>query len=348
MKKRIGIACNVLGFSGGMERYAIDIAMEFVSRGDEVVFYAKKVDEKLREQLGVEAQICHCGFIPLKLQPLYFSKWLESRADEVDVMIACCRTSAANVYVCGGTHIGFLKSTNKQYKWYDKLYIGLERRAYTNARLIVSHSELMTKELISLYGVDKKKIFTAYPPVSGENFSRASVDYKYEMRKKLGIACDAKAFLFVSSSHERKGYPLLEEYFSKTNLPILLLVAGRPIPSENKHIRYIGYRKDIADLYKAVDYTILASTYEPFGLVGVESVLCGTPVVLANNIGCCDVISDVAKATFKAGDLNSLDQAIRSILNSPVTECGSEQVSSPTSVAAHVDLLEKALQNYLF
>ncbi|WP_204274472.1 glycosyltransferase, partial [Stenotrophomonas maltophilia] len=69
-----------------------------------------------------------------------------------------------------------------------------------------------------------------------------------------------------------------------------LVVIGRPVSSSSPNIRYLGYRKDIENVYRAADYTILASHYEPFGLIGVESVLCGTPAVLAANIACTEVI----------------------------------------------------------
>lgn len=45
-KIRIGIACNYFGFSGGMERYTIDIASEFVQRGYEVIIYAKRLIQR--------------------------------------------------------------------------------------------------------------------------------------------------------------------------------------------------------------------------------------------------------------------------------------------------------------
>ena len=70
--------------------------------------------------------------------------------------------------------------------------------------------------------------------------------------------------------------------------------------------RLLGYRADIENVYRAVDFTVLASRYEPFGLVGVESVLCGTPVLLANGIGCAEVIRAPAQLSFSldatAGD----------------------------------------------
>lgn len=339
--KRIGIACNFFGLSGGMERYSVDIAKEFVSRGYRVIIYTKKVDSKFKHDIGVEIRLCPCGLLPGKLQPLFFSKWLERCKDEIDVMIGCCRTAAADLYICGGTHLGFLRAIQKSPKWYDNLFVELESQAYTNARIIVAHSPLMSQELQDFYSVDASKIVIAYPPVEGNCFNVPSFEQNQLLRAKFGLDNEKKHFLFVSSSHERKGYPLLEKYFSQTDLPIDLLVVGRPIHSECEHIRYLGYRKDIEDLYKATDFTILASSYEPFGLVAIESVLSGKPVVLSDKIGCCAAISNAAKTTFTAGDLNSLDRAIRSVLQSSSYCCSSNDVYSPTSVSEHVDVLER-------
>lgn len=42
----------------------------------------------------------------------------------------------------------------------------------------------------------------------------------------------------------------------------------------------------------------MASRYEPFGLVGVESVLCGTPVLCAQGVGCAEVLKAPAQLPF--------------------------------------------------
>jgi len=107
---------------------------------------------------------------------------------------------------------------------------------------------------------------------------------------------------------------MLEAYFSATALPVSLLVAGRPVESRSPNIRYIGYRQDIADCYRAADFTILASRYEPFGLVGPESVLCGTPTVLPRGIGSTEALSSEACLTFDVDAPASLADAIERAL----------------------------------
>lgn len=103
----------------------------------------------------------------------------------------------------------------------------------------------------------------------------------------------------MSSSHARKGFKLLEKYFENTDLPIALAVAGRPISRKDyKNICYVGYEKNMAALYAQTDFSILASIYEPFGLVPIESLCMGVPVAISENLGCKDYISKAVKEEF--------------------------------------------------
>ena len=54
----------------------------------------------------------------------------------------------------------------------------------------------------------------------------------------------------------------------------------------------------MAALYSQADFSILASTYEPFGLVPVESLCMGVPVVISENLGCKGYISNAVKEEF--------------------------------------------------
>ena len=46
---KIGIVCNALANSGGMERYTLDIIRGFVASGHEVTVFTRKVDASLYE-----------------------------------------------------------------------------------------------------------------------------------------------------------------------------------------------------------------------------------------------------------------------------------------------------------
>ena len=51
----------------------------------------------------------------------------------------------------------------------------------------------------------------------------------------------------------------------------------------------------MAALYAQTDFSILASIYEPFGLVPIESLCMGVPVAISENLGCKDYISKAVK-----------------------------------------------------
>ena len=111
-------------------------------------------------------------------------------------------------------------------------------------------------------------------------------------------------------------------------------------------VRYIGYVKDIENGYRAADFTLLASKYEPFGLVGVESVMCGTPVIFPSSIGCCDAIAPHAKFVFAPDDEADLRATLERAVQPRLAAAPREQaevalgaVLYDASVAGHVNAL---------
>ncbi len=77
-----------------------------------------------------------------------------------------------------------------------------------------------------------------------------------------------------------------------------------------KNVVGLGFCTDMPELYRAADFTIMASLYEPFGLVGVESVLCGTRVVLSENMACAEVMNEEAGFFFSRQNPETLAQAV--------------------------------------
>jgi len=342
----VGISCNALGYSGGSERYAMDLVRGLHERDIRPVFFAKMVDKALPEYRQVKAVALPTRKLPGKLNDHAFG-WLVrylAKREHIDLMIGCNRTGASDIAICGGTHVGYLKSFSKEAAFWDRQQIALERRDYVRSHVVVAHSRLMAQEVLDYYDIPAAKVKTVYPPVSETKFSPVGEAERQRLRDELGFAKDRVTFVFPSSSHKRKGYPLLEAFFSKTDLPVQLAVIGRPVSSSSPNIRYLGYRKDIENVYRAADYTILASHYEPFGLIGVESVLCGTPAVLAANIACTEVISEEGAPTFDLSDPATLARTIEAAVAR--AQAGQARLANPRehlrydpSIAAHIDAL---------
>ena len=340
---KIGISCHALKESGGIERYAMDLVRGMHHCAIKPTYFAKKFDTSLPQFAWVEPCKINVSWLPQKLRDPFFSWRLEQqkRAFGVDTLISCNRVSSSDIAICGGTHLGFLRAMGRRAGWADRIQIRLEKQQYDSARAIVAHSQLMVDELRNDYQIPQEKITLIYPPVDHDRFQTASGEQRRALRQQFDFPPGVIVFLFASSSHERKGFPLLAEFFSKTKLPVMLAVVGRPIPMTSPRIRYLGFRSDIEACYQAADFTILASQYEPFGLVGIESVLCGTPVVMAEGIGCLEVLSAQASVRFDAQDRATLAHAVGTAVDRAVA--GSARLTNPqqhihtdVSIDAHV------------
>ena len=58
------------------------------------------------------------------------------------------------------------------------------------------------------------------------------------------------------------------------------------------NIKYIGYIKNLRNLYASVNFTVLPAYIEPFGLVIIESIACGTPVITSPFVGANSLIKN--------------------------------------------------------
>jgi glycosyltransferase involved in cell wall biosynthesis len=118
-------------------------------------------------------------------------------------------------------------------------------------------------------------------------------------------------------------------------------------------IYFLGHQPQptVTRVYNIADVSIVPSRIEPFGLVAVEALACGTPVVATNAGGLPDFINDKVGALVPLGDHQALAEAIVAEI-----QAGSKQTkgryaaqyaldgySWPSQVKKMVDLYRKAL-----
>ena len=220
---------------------------------------------------------------------------MQKRLPENHKLIATSLVDNADILICGGNHLGFLQATKRKATIKDKMTIKRGISAYATAKKIVAHSHLMKKELQQFYHIDPKKIITIYPPVNSENFYPLSNEQRQQLRQKFGFKDNENILLFPSANHQLKGLDLIIETVQSAQKdlhhPIKIAVCGKQA-IQHPLIINLGFIKNMPELYNAVDFTVLASIYEAFGLVGVESVLCGTKTIFATTCGCTEVIKD--------------------------------------------------------
>jgi glycosyltransferase involved in cell wall biosynthesis len=335
-----------LRHSGGIERYLLTLVDALHARGVRPTVVAHHFDAAIPEFGWVDPVRIRTWGLGGALRDLWFDRRLRRLKARHGwyPLIALSQTSASDIAICGGTHPGFLEAMQRRPRWKDRLAIGLERRHFGNAALVVAHSQLMASQLQRFYGIGADKVRVLYPPVDTQRFRPVPAAQRRVLRARLGLPEDRAVFLLASTGHARKGLDLLVQALGHSPLPVLLVVAGRPAGIDAPNLRYLGYRTDMQDVYHAVDCTVMASRFEPFGLVGIESVLCGTPLIGATGMGCMEVIAPPAALAFRVDAPASLQAAIEQALAR--WRAGSLVVDEPRaalgydpSADAHLDAL---------
>jgi glycosyltransferase involved in cell wall biosynthesis len=136
----------------------------------------------------------------------------------------------------------------------------------------------------------------------------------------------------------RKGYDIIIEALTRLPDTELLIAGGAgngvgtPEPEHDRlvtvaerfgvadRVRLIGQvaRMDMPDLLRSADLVVCSPWYEPFGIVPLEAMACGVPVVASAVGGMVDTVVDsVTGALVPARDPVALAEAIGPLLASP-------------------------------
>lgn len=279
---------------GGMDRHVLDLIAGFSARDIPVRAIARTVAWPGKPPANVEFVVLPDRTPFQRFNNNRFDRKAYDYIEKGWPVIGISRVTGGPVdlSISGGTHLAHLIDKGKKKPGYfDRQVIANEKALYAHSRAIVTHSRRVHDEIVRDYRIDPSKIHVLYPPVDTGFFNRDLEERRNEIRHSLGVKDDQFLLLFPSNNHELKGADLILEALGKLGPSFVLAVAGK---KELKHPRVLnlGFREDMPALYTAADATILASKYEAFGLVGPESIACGTPVLFSDTIGAVEVLSE--------------------------------------------------------
>ena len=187
------------------------------------------------------------------------------------------------------------------------LRVRVEHRVTASADRIVVSTTHEERALQRLYHVAKEKIDVISPGVDLSTFHPGS---QRDARARLGLNGD-RTLLYVGRIEPLKGLEVLLHTMATIEEPrnVRLLVIGgsaEPDPETErlKHLTQELFIDDQVDFlgsldhdqlplyYQAADVMVVPSYYESFGLVALEAMACGTPVVAARVGGLQTMIKD--------------------------------------------------------
>lgn len=196
---------------------------------------------------------------------------------------------------------------------------------------VIVNSNYMKNELQRLFGLPFEKINVVPNGVNLNLYS--GIERDYEFRRQYA-ADNEKIILFVGRLVYEKGIQhliaampkILEKYHDSK-----LVIAGKggmidelkaqvnAMGISNK-VYFTGYlnSKQVVKMYKCADVAVFPSTYEPFGIVALEGMLSGTPVVVSDVGGLNEIVQHGENGMKSyAGNPNSLADSIISLLYDP-------------------------------
>lgn len=192
--------------------------------------------------------------------------------------------------------------------WFDPNNIAVLNRA----QRVIANSKAVAQACVEA-GIDEKKIVTIYNPVDVDVFQQVNVEHVSLLRGELGISNREMIIGLVGQIQPIKGHGEFIEASLRlvTQSPNLhVMVVGAVAPGESNQLFYdrllaavatsehanrfhfIGYRKDVSVVMKAIDILAIPSWREPFGRVAVEGLAAGCAVIGTKAGGLPEIITD--------------------------------------------------------
>ncbi|HHE64541.1 MAG: glycosyltransferase family 4 protein [Candidatus Cloacimonadota bacterium] len=230
---------------------------------------------------------------------------------------AALKTGIPYVVTVHGTDLmGFKK---------DKRYHKYALEGANNAKKIITISRQVHNDTLRLYKLPEDKLKLNPNGFDDEMFRPKSISKK-DLFTQFGLnTVPEKLVSFVGKFTDFKGIDILIKAARKVTdeIPeVVFALAGDGQLMEEMNnlasklgltnIYFIGHQtqEDVASLYSAADVSVVPSRIEPFGLVAIEALGCGTPVVATNAGGLPDFVNDEVGQLVEMENVDVLANAI--------------------------------------
>ncbi len=213
------------------------------------------------------------------------------------------------------------KLTSRSVKEYTKFY-------YNKCDEIIAPSQVIQR-FLKTSGVDQRRISIVPNSVDLERFNTKVKGGS--IRHSLGIKDREKMVLFVGRTSKEKRIETIiysARYLSKSRNDIKFVICGDGPASDHyrkmasrlnlKNVIFTGFvkGKELARYYAASDAFCMPSTFETQGLVAIEAMASGKPVIAADYLALRDLVKNGYNGEkFEPGSYISCSKKIEKVLN---------------------------------
>lgn len=370
---------------GGGETYAVELANGLGERGHDVDVYTQWIDSPdeeadVHENVTVN-RICKARRKLVTFETLWFSFKARRVVDfeQYDIVhgtMMPASTIAVTpfneietpvVLTSHGTSLGeqgaVALETPADYLlkfFFHPMNVAMDYVASRDADRVIAISDHAYEQLTTSYRLDADEVEMIPHGVD--------TDWFYPRDERHSAVTEEKTtLLYVGRLGARKGLDLALRALAKADEPEFeFLIAGtgrheeslRELVQEleiSEQVRFLGYVPDdeLPALYSSADVFVLPSKYEGFGLVVLESVACGTPVIGADAGGIPTAIDEGRNGETVQREVESFADTLSSVqtersewVEMPVRSDEGVDCDSWLDISATVEELYEELQAY--
>jgi UDP-glucose:(heptosyl)LPS alpha-1,3-glucosyltransferase len=175
----------------------------------------------------------------------------------------------------------------------------LRNRRY---RRLIALSPAVRDDLSRFYGVPASDVDILPNGFHPEEFHPGvRVRHRLEQRRRFGIPLGAWVVLFVANEWERKGLVPLLDAVAKMKDPSIHLVAAGRLPAGRimhraaslgiqERVHLVGQTGHVNECFGMADAFALPTIYEAWGMVIIEALACGLPVLTSQTAGAAEAV----------------------------------------------------------
>ncbi len=207
---------------------------------------------------------------------------------------------------------------------------------FIHAPLFIATTKTIKKEYLNL-SLDKNNIYMLSNGVDVERLNKKNLEY--DIRKSCGFSDDDYVLLALGRNHPKKNFQMAINMFHsisatyKQQYKLKLLVAGYDVGSLRQYTQNdssIGiidtkeYSKNtnlnfpddlIVCCYQQSNIFLMTSLIETFGVVLIEAMAAGLPIISTKIPGCIDVVRNGKDAiVIESGAEEELQQAVKMLV----------------------------------
>ena len=312
-RKKILVVIPKLFKGGGAEKVSMEIGGLLENLGNDVSYFTFHEGQNIKNEHSLKYSENKLDkFLRMFTIPFILFKY--SRKNDIDIIIS--HTERANYISILSNFINKNKlkvfTVTHNYKYINKLcnYLFISI-LYKYASCNVAVSKGIEKKLKEKYSLINTK--TIYNPFDFENIKKLAEENIEDKDRNLFVN-NKITFINIGRLHKQKGQKYLIEafanYYDKNPKSQLVILGEGELRNQlqnqidklgmNKHIHLLGNRSNVFPYLKKSDCFVLSSLWEGFGLVLVEAMSVGLPIISTN---CKSGPSEILPKEFKFVDI---------------------------------------------